>query len=113
MRINEVSNKVLGDYKRKAGADASAADRRGDYERGNKRFRGIVKATKREFDNDLKKHKTVDESEDSLSIPEGEITEEMIATKLKKDLEVFKRGQRKDSELSDKPRDREIQKKAK
>jgi hypothetical protein len=42
-----------------------------------------------------------------------EVTEEMIAAKLKKDLEVFKRGQRKDSELSDKPRDREIQKKVK
>jgi hypothetical protein len=109
MRINEVSNKLLGDYKKRAGADATASDKRGDYERGNKRFRGIVKATKKEFDNDLKRHKAVDESEDSLSIPEGEITEEMIAAKLKKDLEIFKRGQKKDSELSKKPRDREIQ----
>jgi hypothetical protein len=36
--------------------DAGAADKRGDYERGDKRFAGIVKATKKQFANDLKKH---------------------------------------------------------
>jgi hypothetical protein len=44
---------------------------------------------------------------------QGEITEEMIAKRLKRDLDVFKNGQRRDRDLSDKPRDREIQKKAK
>lgn len=55
--LNEVSNELLGRYKKAAGADASAADKRGDVERGNKRFSGIVNATKKEFANDLKKHK--------------------------------------------------------
>ena len=36
--------------------DAGAADKRGDYERGDKRFAGIIKATKKQFANDLKKH---------------------------------------------------------
>jgi hypothetical protein len=47
------------------------------------------------------------------SIWEDEITEEMIAKRLSDELALFKKGQRKDSELSKKPRDREIQKKAK
>ena len=54
-QVNELSNKKLGDYKKSAGADASAADRRGDIERGNKRFRGIVKATIKQGNNDAKK----------------------------------------------------------
>jgi hypothetical protein len=62
MKINELSNDKLADYKKKAGADASEADKRGDYKRGDKRFRGIVKATKKQFANDIKKHKKVDEA---------------------------------------------------
>lgn len=53
-QVNELSNDTLASYKKKAGADASAADKEGDYERANKRFSGIVKATKKEFDNDAK-----------------------------------------------------------
>lgn len=53
--IAELSNEKLGQYKKAAGADASAADKAGDYERGNKRFSGIVKATKKQFANDEKK----------------------------------------------------------
>jgi len=56
--ITELSTDTLASYKKKAGADASAADKRGDFQRGNKRFSGIVKATKKQFANDLKKHKT-------------------------------------------------------
>jgi hypothetical protein len=53
--IAELSNEKLGQYKKAASADASAADKAGDYERGNKRFSGIVKATKKQFANDEKK----------------------------------------------------------
>ena len=55
--ISELSTDLLGRYKKAAGADASAADKAGDVERGNKRFKGIVKATIKQGDNDSKKHK--------------------------------------------------------
>ena len=55
--VNELSNELLGRYKKAASADASAADKEGDYERGNKRFSGIIKATKKQFANDEKKSK--------------------------------------------------------
>jgi len=57
LQLNELSNKKLGDYKIAAGADATAADKAGDYKRGDKRMSGIIKATKKEFDNDAKKLK--------------------------------------------------------
>lgn len=63
--LSELSNKKLGDYKKAAAADASAADKTGDYSRGNKRFSGIVKATKKQFANDEKKHV----EEESKDIP--------------------------------------------
>jgi hypothetical protein len=50
--INELSSELLGRYKKAAGADARRADAEGDYDRGNKRFSGIVKATKKQFAND-------------------------------------------------------------
>ena len=52
--LSELSPGTLASYKKKAGADASAADVAGDYARGNKRFSGIVKATKKQFANDTK-----------------------------------------------------------
>jgi len=55
-QINELSNDKLGQYKKAAAADASAADKRGDFKHGDKRFSGIVKATKKQFANDVKKH---------------------------------------------------------
>jgi hypothetical protein len=55
--VTEVSQELLGRYKTAAGKSASAADKAGDYEKGNKRFRGIVKATKKELEQDVKKHK--------------------------------------------------------
>ena len=55
VQLDELSNEKLGDYKKKAGADASAADKAGDMKKGNKRFSGIMKATKKQFDNDAKK----------------------------------------------------------
>lgn len=53
-QINELSPQTLASYKTKAGADASAADKRGDFARGNKRFSGIVRATNKQFANDAK-----------------------------------------------------------
>ena len=53
-KINELSNEKLADYKKKAGESASAADRAGDTKTGNKRFSGIMKATKKQFANDTK-----------------------------------------------------------
>lgn len=54
MKINELSTEKLKQYKTAAGQDAREADKAGDYARGNKRFSGIVKATKKQFDNDAK-----------------------------------------------------------
>jgi hypothetical protein len=55
--IQELSSDLLAAYKKKAGEQASAADKAGDYEKGNKRFKGITKATNKQFDNDAKKNK--------------------------------------------------------
>ena len=57
VQLDELSTDLLGRYKKAAYADAKKADAEGDYERGNKRFKGINKATNKQFDNDLKKHK--------------------------------------------------------
>jgi hypothetical protein len=53
-RINELSTDTLASYKKKAGTDASKADKEGNFKRGDKRFSGIVKATKKQFANDVK-----------------------------------------------------------
>ena len=54
--IEELSTELLGRYKKAAYADAKKADAEGDYGRGDKRFKGINKATNKQFANDLKKH---------------------------------------------------------
>ena len=54
--INELSNDKLAQYKSAAGRSATAADQAGNYELGNKRFRGITQATKKQFANDVAKH---------------------------------------------------------
>jgi hypothetical protein len=54
--LSELSTEKLAQYKKAAGADAKKADAEGDYARGDKRFKGINKATNKQFDNDLKKH---------------------------------------------------------
>jgi hypothetical protein len=57
--LKELSNEKLGQYKKAAGAQASAADKAGDTKKADKRFSGIVKATKKQFAND---EKDVDEA---------------------------------------------------
>lgn len=78
-KVNELSNDTLASYKKKAGADASAADKAGDFERGNKRFKGINKATIKQFDNDIKKHKDQDVAE-AEGTPSGvaHLTKELL-----------------------------------
>lgn len=56
-KLNELSPETLARYKKAAGADARKADSEGDYKRGDKRFSGIVRATKKEFDHDAKSAK--------------------------------------------------------
>jgi hypothetical protein len=53
-KLNELSPETLARYKKAAGADATKADKEGDFKRGNKRFSGIVRATKKEFDKPTK-----------------------------------------------------------
>lgn len=54
-QILELSNNLLSRYKKNAGASASAADASGNLQKGNKRFSGIMKATRKQFSNDAKK----------------------------------------------------------
>ena len=54
LQLNELSNEKLAKYKTAAATDAKKADSEGDYKRGDKRFSGIVKATKKQFANDEK-----------------------------------------------------------
>ena len=93
-KLNELSNEKLGAYKKAAGADASKADKEGNFERGNKRFKGIVKATIKQGDNDEKKHKEKHKEKDE------EITEEMIADRLRKEWLAAKGTKSADKSLS-------------
>ena len=52
--LDELSPATLDSYKTKAGAAATAADSAGDVKTGDRRFSGIVKATKKQFDQDAK-----------------------------------------------------------
>jgi hypothetical protein len=69
VQIDELSSDLLGRYKTAAGADASKADKAGDYDKGNKRFSGIMKATKKQFVNDMKKEEVVQEGRPSQRHP--------------------------------------------
>ena len=61
--VNELSSELLGRYKTAAGASAKAADASGNYAKGDKRFKGINKATNKQFDNDMKKEQVeIDEA---------------------------------------------------
>lgn len=47
--VDELSIDALANYKKKASAQSSEADKAGDFEKGHKRFKGIVNATKKQF----------------------------------------------------------------
>ena len=53
--LTELSTDKLAQYKTAAAADASKADSEGNFKKGNKRFKGINTATKKQFANDEKK----------------------------------------------------------
>jgi len=53
-QLDEISNEKLSQYKTAAALDAGKADLAGDYKKADKRFSGIVKATKKQFANDTK-----------------------------------------------------------
>jgi hypothetical protein len=56
VKLSELSNELLGAYKKAAGISARDLDKAGKYKQADKRFHGIVQATKKELDNDMKKH---------------------------------------------------------
>ena len=66
-KIDELSSDLLGRYKKAASADASAADKAGNFKKGDKRFSGIVKATKKQFDNDAKSHPVSEARDDAYT----------------------------------------------
>jgi hypothetical protein len=67
--IQELSTNLLARYKTAAGASAKSSDASGDYKKGDKRFSGILKATKKQFDNDMKKEEVVQEGRPSQRHP--------------------------------------------
>ena len=87
-QLNELSNKKLGKYKTAAGKDASKADSEGDYKRGDKRYKGITTATKKEFANDTKTVKedinVVYKKAKSLLTQLDENTQQRVINALKK-----------------------------
>mgnify|MGYP003344720980 FL=1 len=54
-QINELSSELLAHYKKNASLAAQAADKAKKYDLGHKRFKGIMKATFKQFANDAKK----------------------------------------------------------
>lgn len=76
--INEgYDNETLERYKKAAAKSAKEADARGDFRTGNKRFSGIIRATKQQFKNDLKKRK------DEELEPKGHLLKEKTPKKKK------------------------------
>lgn len=55
-QLDELSSDLLGRYKKKASDAATEADKKGDFKTGDKRYSGIVKATTKQFANDMKKY---------------------------------------------------------
>ncbi len=68
VEIDELSSDLLGRYKTKAAAQSSAAAKAGDHEKSHKRFKGITKATSKQFDNDAKAY---DKRHEESEIDEG------------------------------------------
>ena len=98
LQLSELTSNLLARYKTRASASAKAADQAGNYKKGDKRFKGILNATKKQFGNDLKKHnQTVTKEE----IEDWEKEDKSVATYGKKP--KFKTVDPKDSFGSNKP----------
>ena len=65
--IDELSSDLLGRYKTGASKQASELDKAGNIKKADSRFSGIVKATKKQFNNDLKKEDVTESSGQILS----------------------------------------------
>ena len=91
--LNELSTEKLAQYKKAAGADATAADKRGNIERGNKRFKGIVNATIKQGNNDAKKHQNVAEA--AMSNLHADLADvyNRMAPGIERNRDSFKAGQ--------------------
>jgi len=87
--LKELSNDKLSQYKKAAGADATTADKAGNYRRGDKRFSGIIKATNKQFANDIKKHK-----DQSIQNVEESLADDMLAIAKKVNPNARLRGSR-------------------
>jgi hypothetical protein len=99
--LNELSSDLLGRYKKAASTQASDADKAGNYEKGNKRFKGINKATIKQFDNDLKKHDTIKEDMLQLRKMLDKHTEKALAANKQGDDEKVKHHQRMMNKVKD------------
>jgi nicotinamide mononucleotide adenylyltransferase len=89
--VAELSNELLGRYKKAAGVDAKKADADGDYKRADKRFSGIVKATKKQFANDMKKHEPANEEAAGVGIiTKQNTTVDVNKNTPKKNLKAFR-----------------------
>lgn len=90
IQVDELSNALLSRYKTKAGEQASAADKAGDYKKGNKRFSGIIKATNKQFKNDLKEEEAFELTPEEEKLIEDIVNEfdwdEMVEYYDKEDL---------------------------
>lgn len=57
-QLQELSNELLTRYKKKSSEAATTADKEGNFKLGDKRYSGIIKATKKQLANDVKKYQT-------------------------------------------------------
>lgn len=89
-KVTELSPQTLASYKKKAGADATTSDKAGDTKRADKRFSGIVKATKKEFDNDTKGIAEMDKSQTPPG-RDGHVSHSTYGSRDKKDTDAGKK----------------------
>ena len=99
LQLSELTSNLLARYKTRASADATAADQAGNYKKGDRRFKGILKATTKQFDNDLKKHNQSDVRKEEIE--DWEKADKSLVTYGKKP--KFKTVDPKDSFGSNKP----------
>lgn len=93
--LAEVSSELLGRYKTAASAQASKADTAGgktNVEKANKRFSGIVKATKKQFAGDAKKtQQSVAEGSGSMSKIEANYVDQSAGSAHCKECTMFRK----------------------
>ena len=69
VEIDELSNELLGRYKKKSAAASSAAAKAGDHDKSHKRYKGVNTATSLQFRNDAKKHEEIEVDEQKPQHP--------------------------------------------